>query len=78
MPKPTAKVVVEQNPDAPIEKGVLAKAIIDISNAATALAKSGLNRKAIVLLIAHSSSQYQNTVARVLDALESLKKDYCQ
>lgn len=71
------KLIVSQDPEAPVEKSVLAKAIVDISDAATKLSKSGLNRKAIVLLIAHSSHQYMNTVESVLDAMESLKKDYC-
>ena len=71
-------VVVKQNPEAPVEKKVLAQAIVDISVAVKKLSASGLNRKAITLLTAHSSGQYQNTVERVIDALENLAKTYCK
>lgn len=70
------KLKIEQDPDAPVERAVLAKAILDISAAVTALKKSGLNRKAIVVLAAHASKQPQYIVANVLDALEQLKRDY--
>ncbi len=68
---------VSQDADAPIEKTVLAKAIVDISAAVTALKKNGLNRRGIIILAAHSSKQPQYVVRDVLDGLEQLKKDYC-
>lgn len=71
------KLVVAQVPDAPVEKTVLAKAIVDISAAMTALSKSGLNRRGIVILAAQSSKQPQYVVQDVLNALEQLRKDYC-
>lgn len=69
-------VVIEQDPKSPVSRPILAQAITDISNAFVALRKSGLNRKAIVVLVAHSSQQRQYVVESVLDALEQLKKNY--
>ncbi len=71
------QVQIVQDPEAPVEKTVLAKAILDINVAATALKKSGLNRRAIVVLVSHSSKQPQYVVSNVLDGLEQLKRDYC-
>lgn len=71
------KVVIEQEPERPIEHKVLAQAIIDISRAARSLSeKSGLNRKAIVLLVSKSAAQSQGVVSDVLLALEQLERDY--
>ena len=72
----TMKVTLKQDPQAPIAKEVLAKAIVDISAAFNALKKSGLNRRAVVVLVAQSSKQPQYVVSNVLDALETLKRDY--
>ena len=71
------KVKIEQpEGDAPIPQPVLAQAIVDISAAAKKLAASGLNRRAIVLLVAHTSGTSQTAVKAVLDSLESLTRDY--
>ena len=72
-----SNVVVEQVPEAPVETKVLAQAIVDISEAMKKLSRSGLNRKAIVILVAKDANQYQATVERVMDALENLRKTYC-
>lgn len=69
-------IVIEQDPEAPVAQEVLAQAIVDISAAAKKLCKSGLNKKAIVVLVAHSSGRPQYVVGLVLDALEQLAKDY--
>lgn len=71
------KINIEQDPAAPVEKTVLAKAIVGISSAVSALQKSGLNRKAIVILASHSAKQPQYVVHDVINALDQLKKDYC-
>ncbi len=68
---------VIQEDGAPVEKTVLAKAIVDISSAMTALRKSGLNRKAIVILTSHAAQVPQGTVKAVLDGLEDLRRSYC-
>ena len=77
MRKVKQPVVVEQNEAAPVEPKVLAQAIIDISEAMKKLAKSGLNRRAIVTLVAKDSRQYHNVVESVMDSLENLRKTYC-
>lgn len=71
------KLKVEQSPEAPVEKTVLVKAIVDISAAMTALSKSGLNRRGVVILAAQSAKQPQYVVLSVLNSLEQLRKDYC-
>lgn len=53
----------------------------DIEAATVALKKilaSGLNRKAIVLLVSQSSGVGRGEVGRVIAALEDLHKTYCQ
>lgn len=60
-----------------VPREVLAQSIVKISEAATALRKSGLNRKAVIVLVAHSSGVPQREIKAVLDSLETLKQDYC-
>lgn len=75
MPKKTVAKVV-QNQEQPIETSVLAKAIVDIGAAAKRLSQSGLNRKAVVLLIAHDAGVSQSAVKAVLDSLTNLQATY--
>jgi hypothetical protein len=70
------KLSIAQQPDNPVKKTVLAQAIVDISKAAKDLANNGLNQKAIVLLISHSSGQSQSAVREILIAIEQLARDY--
>ena len=70
-------VKIEQDAEAPIETKVLAQAIVDMSRAMKALLASGLNRKAIIILVAaHSGIQNKSTVTAVLDSLETLAQAY--
>lgn len=69
-------VRVEQDKNAPVEQSVLAQAIVDISHAMRVLTSSGMNRKAIVILAAHSSGQSQAKVLAVMNALEGLEREY--
>ena len=71
-----ARVKVVQEVDAPVEKEVLAEAIIKISAAAEALRKSGLNEKAIIVLIADKTKFSKNTIRTVLDGLADLRRTY--
>lgn len=70
------RVGITQDIAKPVADSVLAQSIVDISKAMAKLATSGLNRKAIVLLVAHSSLCSQREVKAVLDSLESLQRDY--
>lgn len=69
-------VVVEQDPEKPIETKVLAQAIVDIGKAARALAASGLNQKAIVVLVSQDAKLPQYQVKLVLESLQYLAKTY--
>jgi len=72
------RVTVQQDPAKLIETPVLAQAILDIGKAAQRLSASGLNRKAIVLLISHDSKVPMRDVIGVLDSIEHLAKTYCK
>lgn len=72
-----SKIKVTQD-DEPVESKVLAHAIVDISKAAKKLADSGLNKKAIVLLVSAKSKCTKSDVTAVLDALEDLTRTYCR
>lgn len=73
---PRAKVVIEKDEKDPIETKVLARAIIHMSDDLSAILKSGLNKKAIVVLVADSSGQPKYRVEAVLNALADLKREY--
>ena len=78
MKRPT-KVVIPQDEKQPVEKNVLAKAVVDLSRAADALKRSsGLNDKAIIILLSHSSRCNRETVTAVLDSLRNIERDYCR
>lgn len=71
-----SKIVVQQDPESPVEPSVLAQAIVDLSAAVKKLSASGLNRKAIITLAAQSTQLPQGTVRTVLDSLETLGQTY--
>lgn len=60
------------------DQDALAKAIVAISTAAVKLAATGLNRKAVVVLLADSTGLAKRTITAVLDGLEDLKQAYCR
>lgn len=70
------KVVVKQDEEAPIEKGVLAEAIIKISAAAEILRRSGLSEKAIIVLLADKTKIAKGTIEAVLNGLTDLRREY--
>lgn len=72
----TKRPVIIQDWEKPIETSVLAQAIVDMSNAAKRLAQSGLNRKAVIVLLAHSTGIAQGTVRKVLEHMEYLQVEY--
>jgi len=71
-----AGVKVVQKDDAPVEKEVLATAIVSISDAVEKLYKTGLNRKAVVALIADDTKLGKGTIETVLSSLLDLRKTY--
>lgn len=66
--------VVQSEP--PVEKEVLAAAIVNISGAITALNKSGLNRTAIEVLLAHETKISRRDIHIILDAMKTLRSRY--
>ena len=69
-----AKVV--QDPDAPVDQEVLAQAIVNISSSFKKLLKSGLNRRAVIALVANDTGLGRGTIGCVLDSIENLAKNY--
>lgn len=72
----TLKVV--QKPEEPVEREVLADAITKVSEGMTRLLVSGLNRKAIVVLLHDWSGVGKRDIEMILSGLACLKKDYCE
>lgn len=68
---------VKQNPDKPIEKEVLAESIVKISSAFKALQKSGLNEKAIIVLVHDQTKLPKRDIQLVIDSLAELQQAYC-
>ena len=69
-------ITVQQNPEAPVETKVMAQTIVDISTSVKRLLAGGLNKRAIVILLSHSTNLYQSQVEKVLNGLENMKKDF--
>ncbi len=67
---------IKQDDQAPVEKEVLAAAIVSISAAVKKLYESGLNRKAVVALIADDTKLGKGTIDTVLASLLDLRKTY--
>ena len=77
--KKTVEVRVKQMEDAPIQAEVLADAIVSISRAAETLSRSGLNRRAIVVLLRDMLPQVNKLeIGLVLDALPQLEVTFAR
>lgn len=72
------KVKVVQDDKAVIERPVLAKAIVDISKGFARLLNSGLNERAIIVLVHDVSHVGKPDVREVLQALKQLSNTYCR
>lgn len=70
------KVLITQDPESPVERAVLADAILGIEYAMKKLLKSGLNRHAIIVLVHDACNVGKTDIRAVLDSLETLAKDY--
>lgn len=64
--------------DPPETTEILAEAITNIGDAAVRLNKSGLNRKAIVILLQAETKLSRKDIETVLDALPRLRGWYCK
>ena len=73
--KPKLKVTQE---DPPIEKEVLARAIVQISDGVKKLYESGLNKNGVVALLKDKTGHTKATITAILDGLAELKSHYCR
>jgi hypothetical protein len=69
-------VKVVQDEKTLVEKEVLATAIVSISDAVQKLYKSGLNKRAVIALIADDTKLGKGTIDAVLSSLGDLRKTY--
>jgi len=74
-PRPGFPVKVTQGEEE-VPKEILADAIVKISDGFQRLKGSGLNRRAIVVLVKDASGVGMGDVNRILDAMEKLKDWY--
>ena len=74
-PRPPFPVAVKQGEEE-VSREVLADAIVKISEGLNRLKKSGLNRRAIVVLVKDASGVGMYDIHKVLDALEDLRRLY--
>ena len=78
MPVRTTKsnLIVKQNEEQPVPTEILADAIVDISRGVKRLTASGLNRKAIEVLIRDSCGVSLTDIRKVIDSLGTLADKY--
>jgi len=60
----------------PIGKSILATAILQISDTVKDLEKSGMNRRAVIALIADDTKLGKGTITTVINSLGDLAKNY--
>lgn len=71
------KIEVEQS-EKEISTKILAESIVQISADMKKLAQSGLNRKAIVVLLKHATGLTMIDIEKVLDGMVDLRAMYCR
>jgi hypothetical protein len=71
-------LVYRQPPEPPVEKIVLATAILKISNAVEELRRSGLNEKGVIVLLSDRSGYGKGLCRDLLRSLAELQKVYCR
>ena len=68
-----------KQPEPPIKKEILAEAIVRIGNAANTLQNdSGLNKRALVVLLQDYTKLPKGDITTILDALPRLRGWYCR
>ncbi len=78
MSEPTRIRIVE-DPEQPSEREILADAIVRLSKAAQALTQgSGLNHRAIVVLLHDHSRVPKRNIEALLRAMQQLEREYCR
>lgn len=74
MSKPSVKII--QDPETPVEREVLAQAIVNISKSFERLLRSGVNRRAVVILIAYDTKLGIGQIENILGSLDRLAQNY--
>lgn len=69
-------VKIIQDANMPVEREVLAQAIVNISASFVKLAQSGLNRRGIIALLADDTKYGKGVIDDILKSLDSLAKNY--
>ena len=70
-------VKISQAPEEPVvEKEVLATSIVRIAEGFQKLLKTGLNRRALLVLIQDATLVSKRDIGLVLDAIQDLKSNY--
>lgn len=73
-----AKKIEVQQPEKEIPKKILAEAIVQIGTDMRKLYEGGLNRKAVVVLLKHSTGLRMCEIENVLDSIIDLRAMYCR
>lgn len=73
-----SNIKVVKNAEKPESKEILAEAIVRIGTSMDALLKSGINERAIVVLIQAETKLSQRDIRTVLGALKKLRGWYCR
>lgn len=68
------KIIQEES--TPVEREVLAQAIVNISKSFDKLLRSGLNKRAVVILIAYDTKLGIGQIENVLGSLDRLAQNY--
>ena len=69
-------VVIKKNEDAPEPDVIIAKAIIDLSDAAHRMDRGPLKRRTIVLLLRDMTGVAMADIEKILSALPRLRDEY--
>ena len=64
--------------DPPESKEILAEAIVNIGHAADKLLSSGINKKAVIVLLQHKTKLPMRDIELVLNSLPQLERWYCK
>lgn len=73
-----SKQIKVKKSDPPESKEILAEAIISIGDAVNKLKSSGINEKAVIVLIRDKTGLPKGTIKTVLDSLPQLQRWYCK
>jgi hypothetical protein len=71
-------IKVKKTDGKPESTEILASAIVSIGKAADKLLASGLNTKAVIVLLQHETKVSQRDIKTILDGLKRLESWYCK